>query len=58
MGTLTPELLTALTLTGGLAVAMVWLARQKSMLEDRLSHRRCPSCGRLARRDGSCGCYR
>ena len=57
MDTLPPELVTTLTLTGGLALAMVWLGKKKAMLEERAVGRRCPSCGRLVRR-GACSCYR
>ena len=57
MDTLPPELVTTLTLTGGLALAMVWLGKKKAMLEERAAGRRCPCCGRLVRR-GACSCYR
>jgi uncharacterized membrane protein YuzA (DUF378 family) len=43
-----------LSMTAGLAFAMVWLAARMSMIELRRPAR-CPACGRL--RDGkSCGC--
>jgi hypothetical protein len=58
METLTSELLATMTLTGGLAVATVWLGKRKAMLEERLGPRRCHSCGRHVEPDGSCVCHR
>ena len=57
METMTPELLATMTLTGGLAVAMIWLGKRNAMLEERLGARRCHSCGRLVEPDGSCACH-
>jgi hypothetical protein len=57
MEALSPELLASMILTGGLAVAMVWLGKRKAMLEERLGARRCPSCGRRVEPDGSCACH-
>lgn len=56
MEALSPELIAGLTLTAGFGVLMVGLARGKDMLEQRNAARRCPSCGHLLDRNGSCGC--
>ncbi len=49
-----PQILGAMALSSGLAVAMLWLANRMNMLEQRRDVR-CPACGRLRRRD-RCGC--
>jgi hypothetical protein len=56
MEALTPELVAGLTLTAGLSLLMVSLARGKNMLDERRADRRCPSCGHLLDPKGSCGC--
>jgi hypothetical protein len=56
MEALTPELVAGLTLSAGLGLLMVSLARGKDMLEQRNAARRCPSCGHLLDPNGSCGC--
>jgi exosome complex RNA-binding protein Csl4 len=56
MEALTPDLVAGLTLTAGLGLLMVSLARGRNMLEERGAEKRCPSCGHLLDRKGSCGC--
>lgn len=58
MEALSPELTAGLTLTAGLGLLMVFLARGKNMLEERDADRRCPSCGLLLGPTGSCRCLR
>jgi hypothetical protein len=56
MEALDPDLAASLTLSAGLGLLMVWLARGKNVLEERRVQRRCPSCGLLLGRNGSCDC--
>jgi hypothetical protein len=44
-----------LAVTGGLGIAMIWLAARMQLLEYRPASR-CPACGRLRRRGGGCDC--
>ena len=53
---LSPEVIASLTITSGVALGMVWLAKHKKMLEDRSPGKRCPSCGLVVRANGSCNC--
>jgi hypothetical protein len=48
------QILAVLSMTAGLAFAMVWLAARMSMIELRRPAK-CPACGRL-RHGRSCGC--
>jgi hypothetical protein len=48
------DILGLVALTGGLSVAMIWLAARLQLL-DRREEPRCPACGRF-RRGGGCGC--
>jgi hypothetical protein len=52
---LDPTLAGSLSLTAGLGLLMIWLARGNDLIHERNS-RRCPSCGLLVLRGGSCGC--
>jgi hypothetical protein len=52
--TLEANIIGVLAVSGGLGVAMVWLATRFSMLEQRQANR-CPACG-VIRRRGSCSC--
>lgn len=54
--TFDPHTLGVLVLSGGLSVAMVWLAARLRMLEQR-EPTRCPACG-VIRRHGECSCSR
>jgi hypothetical protein len=58
MEALTPELIGSVPVTAGLGLLMVWLARSQNLVERREDGRRCPACGLLVRRDGSCSCTR
>jgi hypothetical protein len=49
-----PHLLGVLVTTGGLSLAMTWLAVRTSLIELRQPPK-CPACGRL-RRFGACDC--
>jgi hypothetical protein len=51
-----PDLIGALSLAGGLAVAMLVLGTRTKMLELRENTLRCPSCRRLVRRGAICPC--
>lgn len=51
--TLDPELAGSLSLTAGLGLLMIWLARGNDLIHER-NRRRCPSCGRLTGRGDSC----
>jgi hypothetical protein len=51
-----PTLLGALSIAGGLAVAMLALGTKTRMLELRDRQSRCPSCRRLVRRGTVCPC--
>lgn len=53
--TLDPELAGSLSLTAGLGLLMIWLARGNDLIHER-NRRRCPSCGRLTGRSDSCRC--
>lgn len=48
------DILGLFALTGGLGVAMIWLAARLQLLEHRRESR-CPACGRF-RRGGGCDC--
>jgi hypothetical protein len=50
------HLLGVLTVSGGLAAAMVWLGARMNLLEQR-QPLRCPACG-VIRRRGLCSCSR
>jgi hypothetical protein len=50
-----PELAGSLSLTAGLGLLMLWLARGNDLVHER-NRRRCPSCGRLTRPRESCRC--
>jgi hypothetical protein len=50
-----PHVLGTLAVLSGLGVAMVWLGARFRLLQQRQATR-CPSCGLLVRRNGSCGC--
>lgn len=50
------QILGLVALSGGLSVAMVWLATRLNMLEHR-QEGRCPACG-VIRRRGACSCVR
>jgi hypothetical protein len=50
-----PHVLGTLALLGGVGVAMAWLGARFRLLEQRRTTR-CPSCGLVVRRNGSCGC--
>ena len=49
-----PNILGLAVLSSGLGMAMIWLAKRFSMLEQR-RELRCPACG-VIRRRGSCNC--
>ncbi len=57
MDGLGPDAIATLTLTSGFAFLMTWLAKSKKMLEARQTLTRCPSCGLLIARRGSCRCH-
>ena len=56
MESLDPTIIGALSIAGGLAVAMLTLGSRAKMLELRESVSRCPSCRRLVRRGTVCPC--
>jgi hypothetical protein len=57
MESLSPDLISVLSLSAGLGLAMVLLGRGRGMLEHRAT-RRCPACGRLVGQRGECRCTR
>jgi hypothetical protein len=57
MESLSPDLISALSLSAGLGLAMVLLGRGRDMLEHRATQR-CPACGRLLDQRGACRCTR
>jgi hypothetical protein len=56
METLSPDLITGLTITSGLGFVMVWIATRKGAIEQRHSRKQCPSCGLATMPGGSCAC--
>ncbi|HEX5584931.1 hypothetical protein [Gaiella sp.] len=44
------------TVTAG--IVMLYLGTRKRMLDLRITHARCPSCGKLYRRGDACSCSR
>ena len=58
METLDSQLIGPLVVSGGLSLAMVWLASRMHMLEPRQTARRCPSCGVRVKPRGHCRCAR
>ena len=53
----TPESVSAFS-TGTAGIVMLYLGTRKRMLDLRITHTRCPSCGKLYRRGGACPCSR
>ena len=53
--TLDPVPAGSLMLTAGLGLLMIWLARGNDLIHER-NRKRCPSCGLLTGRGGSCRC--
>jgi hypothetical protein len=56
METLDPQILSQLTIIGGVGVAMLWLGMRLHVLEWRQTDRRCPSCRRIVERGQVCPC--
>jgi hypothetical protein len=53
--TLDPQLIGALSLTAGMGLLLMWLARGNDLVHAR-NRRRCPSCGRLVGPGEPCAC--